>query len=69
MIPKKTIIETIEKFDKKYKELNAQLKKETQETWTIEKFQKWQDMEEAWRKLEDVVELNLLNYTYETDED
>lgn len=68
MIPKKTIIETIEKFDKKFKELNAQLDKETQETWTIEKFQKWQDMEEAWRKLEDVVELNLLNYTYETDE-
>lgn len=69
MIPKKTIIETIEKFDKKFKELNAQLDKETQETWTIEKFQKWRDMEEAWRKLEDVVEDNLLNYTYETDEE
>lgn len=60
MIPKKTLIKTIEDFDEKFKNLNEKLKSETEETWTLEKFQEWQKYEEAWRQLELVIELQIL---------
>ena len=60
MIPKETLIKTIEDFCKKDNELRESLRNETKETWTLEKFQEWQKYEDAWRKLEDVIEFNIL---------
>lgn len=63
MIPKETLINTIEIFDKKRKQLDTDFKKETKETWTLEKFQEWDKYREAWRKLQDVVECHILPLT------
>jgi len=60
MIKKEILIQTIENFDKKHKDFYEKLKNETKETWTLEKFQEWQKYEDAWRKLEDVIEFEIL---------
>lgn len=60
MIPKDIIIKTIEDFDNKSKKLNEDLNNETKETWTLEKFQEWQKYDDAWKKLEDIIEFYIL---------
>jgi hypothetical protein len=59
MIPKQTLIDTIEAFDQKQKQMDKDFEKETKETWSLEKFQEWRKMQKAWRKLQDVIEFEI----------
>lgn len=60
MIPKEVLIKTIEDFDIKFKDFQEKFKNETLETWTLEKFQEWQKYYDAWIKLQDVIEFDIL---------
>ena len=64
MIPKKTLIDTIEAFDKIQKQMDKDFEKETQETWSLEKFQELRKMHKAWGKLQDVVEFEIKPLLY-----
>ena len=59
MIPQETLIKTIQEFEEVRKTLNKDLDKETEDTWTLDKFRKWREMEEAWQKLEKVIEFDI----------
>jgi hypothetical protein len=59
MIPKQTLIDTIEAFDQKQKQMDKDFEKETEETWGLEKFQEWRKMKKAWGKLQDVIEFEI----------
>ena len=59
MIPKKILIETIESFFKKIEQLDKDFEKETEDTWTLEKYQEWREMVNAWGKLENVIEFEI----------
>jgi hypothetical protein len=69
MIPKETLINTITSFDKLRTEKNAYLKtlSESKDTWSLEEFQKWQKMEDAWKELELVIEQKLLPFVENVD--
>jgi len=58
-IPKQKLIDTIEAFDRKQKQMDKDFEKETKETWTLEKFQEWRKMQKAWSKLQDVIEFEI----------
>jgi hypothetical protein len=63
MIQKQTLIDAIEAFDQKRKQIILSFEKETIETWTLEKFQEWEKMNAAWGKLQDVIEVEILPLT------
>ena len=63
MIPKETLIKTIKEFDIKRKELDKKIDSLDKKDWTFEKFQEWKQMQDAWNKLEDVIEFEILPYT------
>ena len=48
MIPKQILIDTIEAFDQKQKQMDKDFENETKETWTLDKFQEWRKMQKAW---------------------
>lgn len=65
MIPKKTLVGTINQFEEKYNKLNDELNKlskESKENWSLEKFEEWYKMQKAWIKLADVIEFELLPF-------
>ena len=63
MISKDILIKTIIHFDNKRKQLDKDFENETDKSWTFEKFQEWEKYQNAWRKLQDVVECEILPLT------
>ena len=66
MIPSKKLIETINKFQKKRNNFDKNI---TKETWTLDHFTKWNNMNMIWSKLEDLIELEMLPFVEENEED
>ena len=59
MIPKQILIDTIEAFDQKQKQMDKDFEDETKEPWTLDKFQEWRKMQKAWGRLKDVIEFEI----------
>ena len=59
MIRKQILIDTIEAFDQKQKQMDNDFEDETKEPWTLDKFQEWRKMQKAWGRLQDVIEFEI----------